>query len=190
LGVWRRPLHPLYHVSFSRHSSQRTISCGHSSAAARPAVVRCTVRGWRVLPAHCFTCCTCAKERLHSPPSNETSSMSEVTEILCAVSSGDFEGAASSLGVSVVVSASLGRAGTSGTGESALPSCGVEAAESGLLRRERDERGRSECESGRGVISDASSKLSCRNTPVSGCSCGPGRATRRPSTHALSVGTV
>jgi hypothetical protein len=105
------------------------------------------------------------KEKVHSPPSNETSSMSDVTDILCAVSSGDFAGAASSPGVSAVVSASLGRAGTSGTGESALPSCGVEAEESGLLRRERDERGRSACESGRGVISDASSKLSCRNTP-------------------------
>jgi hypothetical protein len=117
----------------------------------------------RVLPRHCFTCCVAAKGRMHSPPSNDTSSMSDVTEILCAVSSGDFEGAASSLEESDFVSTSFGMAGTSGTGESALPSWAVEADDVGRLRRERDDRGRSGCASGRGVISDASSKLSCRN---------------------------
>jgi hypothetical protein len=123
-----------------------------------------------VLPRHCFTCCVSAKGRMHSPPSSETSSMSDVTDILCAVSSGDFEGAESSLDKSDFGSTSLGRAGTSGTGESALPSWAVEADEEGRLRREREERGRSGCASGRGVISDASSKLSCRNTPISRCS--------------------
>jgi hypothetical protein len=114
------------------------------------------------------------KERMHSPPSSETSSMSDVTDILCAVSSGDLEGAASSLGASVFASTSLGRAGTSGTGESARPSCAVDAEEPGRLRRERDDRGRSAWESGRGVISDASSKLSCRNASQQ-CSCACGR---------------
>jgi hypothetical protein len=114
------------------------------------------------------------KERMHSPPSSETSSMSDVTDILCAVSSGDLEGAASSLGASVFASTSLGRAGTSGTGESARPSCAVDAEEPGRLRRERDDRGRSAWESGRGVISDASSKLSCRNASQQ-CSCAYGR---------------
>jgi hypothetical protein len=106
----------------------------------------------------------CGEERVHSPPSSDTSSMSDVTDILCAVRSGDFAGAASPLAVSAVSSAFLGMLGTSGTGESALLSCAAEDEESGLLRSDREDRERSECESGRGVISDASSKLSCRNT--------------------------
>jgi hypothetical protein len=88
--------------------------------------------------------------------------MSEVTDILCAVSSGDLVGARSPLDVSALSLAFLGTPSTSGTGESARLSCAVEAEESGLLRSDRDDRERSECESGRGVASDASSKLSCR----------------------------
>jgi hypothetical protein len=86
--------------------------------------------------------------------------MSEVTEIRCAVRSGDFAGAVSPLDVSALSLAFLGTPGTSGTGESARPSCTVDDDESGLLRSDRDDRERSECESGRGVISEASSKLS------------------------------
>jgi hypothetical protein len=88
--------------------------------------------------------------------------MSEVTDILCAVSSGDLVAAGSSLDVSAWPLALLSTPGTSGTGESALLSCAVEDDESGLLRSDRDDRERSERESGRGVASDASSKLSCR----------------------------
>ena len=86
--------------------------------------------------------------------------MSDVTDILCAVSSGDFPAAASPLCISALALPSLGTPGTSGTGESALPSCTVEEDDSRLLSNDRD---RVECESGRGVMSDASSKLSCRN---------------------------
>ena len=90
--------------------------------------------------------------------------MSEVTEILCAVRRGDFAGAASPPGESAVPSTFLGMLGTSGTGESALLSCAVEADDAGLLMSDREDRERSDCESGRGVVSDAraSSKLSCR----------------------------
>jgi hypothetical protein len=87
--------------------------------------------------------------------------MSEVTDILCAVSSGDLAGASSSLDASALSVACLSTAGTSGTGESVLLSCAAEDDESGLLRSERDDFEGSACESGRGVISEASSKLSC-----------------------------
>jgi hypothetical protein len=104
----------------------------------------------------------CAEERVHLPPSRDTSSMSDVTDILCAVRSGDFSGAASSLGVSAAPSTFFGMLGTSGTGESALLDCAAEDEESGRLSSDREDRERSECESGRGVISEASSK-SCRH---------------------------
>jgi hypothetical protein len=89
--------------------------------------------------------------------------MSEVTDILCAVRRGDFAGAASPLGVSVVPSVFLGMLGTSGTGESARLSCAVDDEELGRLMSDRDDRERSVCDSGRGVTSVvcASSKLSC-----------------------------
>jgi hypothetical protein len=93
--------------------------------------------------------------------------MSEVTDILCAVSSGDLVGAASSLDVSALSVASLGTSGSSSTGESALLSCAAEDEESGLLRSERADLRGSVCESGRGVISEASSKLSCRGHAIS-----------------------
>lgn len=98
-------------------------------------------------------------KEMHSPPSSDTSSISDATDILCAVSSGDFPGAASPLGVSALLPASLGMPGTTGTGESALLSWAVEDDDSRLPSSERE---REECESGRGVISDASSKLSCK----------------------------
>jgi hypothetical protein len=104
----------------------------------------------------------CAEERVHLPPSRDTSSMSDVTDILCAVRSGDFSGAASPLGVSAAPSTFFGMLGTSGTGESALLDCAAEDEESGRLSSDREDRERSECESGRGVISEASSK-SCRH---------------------------
>lgn len=81
--------------------------------------------------------------------------MSEVTDIRCAVSRGDFAGGAS-LGE---LSVPLGTFGTSGAGESARGSCADDVDDSRLLRRERDRE--PDCESGRGVISEASSKLSC-----------------------------
>lgn len=93
-------------------------------------------------------------------PSNDTSSISDVTDIRCAVRSGDLEGAALLLGSSAVALTFFGRLGTSGTGESALLSWAVEDEEPGLLMSDRDDRERSECESGRGVTSEASSKLS------------------------------
>jgi hypothetical protein len=108
--------------------------------------------------------------RRHSPPSRDTSSMSEVTDILCAVSSGDLAGATSPLDVSASSVALLGTPGTSATGESALLSCAAEDEESGLLRSERDDFEGSACESGRGVISEASSKLSCGGHAISRCS--------------------
>lgn len=99
--------------------------------------------------------------------------MSDVTEIRCAVSSGDFPDGASSLvssrasesldGFCASPLAFLGSPGTSGAGECALPSWPAEGEESRLLISDRD-RDRSECESGRGVISDASSKLSYGST--------------------------
>lgn len=83
--------------------------------------------------------------------------MSDVTDMRCAVSSGDFAGAASG--------ESAGTLGTSGAGEFALLSSAVDVEERRLFSsdRERDCE-RSECESGRGVISEASSKLSCGET--------------------------
>lgn len=98
------------------------------------------------------------------PPSNDTSSISDVTDIRCAVRSGDLEGAALLLGSSAVALTFFGRLGTSGTGESALLSWAVEDEEPGLLMSDRDDRERSECESGRGVTSEASSKLSYTST--------------------------
>lgn len=110
-------------------------------------------------------------KELYAPSSNATSSMSDVTDILCAVSKGDFAGDATSrgcsdFGLSAPSLASMGTAGTSDNGESCPSSCGVEAADSGFFRSER-ERERSDCESGRGVMSEASSKLSCRQAYVS-----------------------
>jgi hypothetical protein len=93
------------------------------------------------------------------PPSSDTSSMSDATDILCAVSSGDFPVVASPLGVSASSLAALGMPGTSGTGESALFSWAAEDEDSRFPSSDRE---REECESGRGVISEASSKLSCR----------------------------
>ena len=110
--------------------------------------------------------------------------MSEVTDIRCAVSKGDLAGGASSaVDVSVaststtpaslgcfaspLVSAGAGAgaaaaaAAASGTGESALGSWTVVSVDSRLLMSDRDrDCGRSVCDSGRGVISEASSKLS------------------------------
>ena len=100
----------------------------------------------------------------HAPPSSDTSSMSDVTDIRCAVRSGDFVGAASPAAGSALSSTFLGMLGTSGTGESALLSCAADDEEPGLLMSDREDRERSEWESGRGVISEASSKSSCRNT--------------------------
>jgi hypothetical protein len=99
-------------------------------------------------------------EEMHSPaaPSNDTSSMSDVTDMRCAARRGDEPDAASPFDVSALLSVSVGTPGTSGTGESALLSCAVEGEESRLARSDRE---REACESGRGVISDASSKLSC-----------------------------
>ena len=87
--------------------------------------------------------------------------MSDVTDIRCAVSRGDLPGASDAFfGLSASSLAWMGTPGTLGVGESDLASCAVEDEDSRLLMRERD-RDRSECESGRGVFSDASSKLSC-----------------------------
>lgn len=113
------------------------------------------------------------------PSSSDTSSMSDVTDILCAVSKGDLAGAASSVDVSVVstsplVSAApslvwIGTSGTSGA-ESGLGLCTVVSVDSRLLRSDRDrDCERSVCDSGRGVISDASSKLSCIGAHLLDC---------------------
>lgn len=84
--------------------------------------------------------------------------MSEVTDIRCAVSSGDLSTAPGPvLDVAALSLESAGRSGTSGADESAVLS--LDDEDSRLLIRDRD-RERSECESGRGVISGASSKLS------------------------------
>lgn len=104
-------------------------------------------------------------QQVHLPSSNATSSMSEVTDILWAVSRGDFADGASSPSFSV---SCLGISGTSGGGESGLESWAVEEEDSRLLMSDRDrDCGRSECELGRGVISGASSKLSCSHIILS-----------------------
>jgi hypothetical protein len=104
--------------------------------------------------------------------------MSEVTDIRCAVSKGDLAGGTSSTGASVastsptsaplgcsaspLVSAVATAATASGTGESALGSWTVVSVDARLLMSDRDrDCERSVCDSGRGVISEASSKLSC-----------------------------
>lgn len=103
--------------------------------------------------------------------SNDTSSMSDVTDIRCAVSKGDLAGVASSVDVSETSSSLLicsapslalvATSGSSGAEESTLGSCAIVSTDSRLLRSDRDrDCERSECGSGRGVISDASSKLS------------------------------
>lgn len=104
-------------------------------------------------------------EFLALSPSSDTSSMSDVTDIRCAVRRGDLADNASSLACSFAVSSLTcrGTSGTSGGGDSSLLSWAEEVDESRLLRRDRD-RDRSDCESGRGVISEASSKSS---TPLS-----------------------
>ena len=94
----------------------------------------------------------------------------------CAVSKGDLAGGTSSTEVSVAstlpTSAPLGcsasllvsatAATASGTGESALGSGTVVSVDARLLMSDRDrDCERSVCDSGRGVISEASSKLSC-----------------------------
>lgn len=81
--------------------------------------------------------------------------MSDVTDMRCAVRRGD-------LPVSSFVPCDT--SGTSGGGDAVLLSFAVEVEDSRLLRSDRD-RDRSDWDSGRGVISDASSKLSCAATP-------------------------
>jgi hypothetical protein len=114
------------------------------------------------------------------PSSSDTSSMSDVTDILCAVSKGDLAGATSSVDVSAASTAPLGSAapsmawigtsGTSGVWESGLGLCAVVSVDSRLLMSDRDrDCERSECDSGRGVISDASSKLSCMGAHLLDC---------------------
>lgn len=126
------------------------------------------------------SCVQLHRQQVHVPSSNDTSSMSDVTEILCAVSKGDLAGGASSVDVSVtsiaplVCSASslacMGTSGTSDVGEPALESSAVVSVDSRLLRSDRDrDCERSVCNSGRGVISDASSKLSCNDAFVLVC---------------------
>ena len=108
------------------------------------------------------------------PSSSDTSSISDVTDILCDVSKGDLAGGASSVVDSVASTSPLvcgasslawvGTSGTSDAGESAWASWTVVSVDSRLLRSDRDrDCERSECDSGRGVISDASSKLSCNS---------------------------
>ena len=107
---------------------------------------------------------------MDSPPSNDTSSMSDVTDTRCEVSKGDFAAGASVVDVSVASvslsdssssvssSPSVGTSGTAGAGDSALASCTVDEEDS-RCRSDRDRDCElSACESGRGVISDASSK--------------------------------
>ena len=107
---------------------------------------------------------------MYSPPSNDTSSMSDVTDTRCEVSNGDFAAGASVVDVSVASvslsdssssvssSPSWRISGTAGAGEPALASCTVDDEDS-RCRSDRDRDCEpSACESGRGVISDASSK--------------------------------
>lgn len=87
--------------------------------------------------------------------------MSDVTDMRCDVSSGDFAAGVSS--ASLPLPLVVGIAGTSGIGESARESSVLDVELSRLLRSDL-ERERSDCDSGRGVLSEASSKLSCRAT--------------------------
>jgi hypothetical protein len=115
------------------------------------------------------------------PPSNDTSSMSDVTDTRCEVSKGDFAAGASVVDVSVTSvslsdsdsdsdsssssssvsssSPSWGSSGTAGAGDPALASCTVDEEDDSRCRSDRDrDCERSSFESGRGVISEASSK--------------------------------
>lgn len=103
--------------------------------------------------------------------------MSDVTDILCEVSKGDLAGGPSSVDVSGAAASPLvccasslvwiGTSGTSGAGDSIFGSCAAVSVDSRLLRRDRDrDCERSDCGSGRGVISEASSKLSCNDPNV------------------------
>jgi hypothetical protein len=98
--------------------------------------------------------------------------MSDVTDTRCEVSKGDFAAGASAVDVSVASvslsdssssssvssSPSSDTLGTAGAGDPALASCTVDDEDS-RCRSDRDrDCERSGCESGRGVISDASSK--------------------------------
>jgi len=93
--------------------------------------------------------------------SSDTSSMSDVTEMRCAVRSGDLSAETWSPGFAAAASSFIGRgtAGRSGGGELSRLSWEDDVDESHLLSSERG-RDRSDCESGRGVISEASSKSS------------------------------
>jgi len=98
---------------------------------------------------------------VYSPPSSDTSSISDVTDIRCA----DFSDAVSSsaLSDSASLSVSAGRPGTAGGGEPALLWRVVDDEEdSRFPRSDREREPEADLASGRGVLSDAFSKLSCR----------------------------
>lgn len=97
----------------------------------------------------------------YSPLSSETSSMSDVTDMRCAVRRGDFAAGTSPLFFDGWTPSSLSK--LEPVEFRVLESCAVDVEDSLLLSRERDrDCDRSDRESGRGVFSDASSKLSCR----------------------------
>jgi hypothetical protein len=104
-------------------------------------------------------------------PSSRDTSSNDVTDMRCAVRSGDFEGDSPLdfcvSGVSGVLSGvsftscAPSLLGTSGMGETVRMDCVVEDDEVRLLSSDRE---RSACEVGRGVMSGASWNVSCRNT--------------------------
>jgi hypothetical protein len=105
------------------------------------------------------------------PSSKDTSSMSDVTDILCAVKRGDLVACAasrvasgvSSVSASPVMPAFKGSGATVSRGASRVA---VDDVEVRRLSSDRDLE-RSECEVGRGVMSAASSKVSCPEKRVS-----------------------
>jgi len=95
------------------------------------------------------------------PSSRETSSISEVTDIRCAVRSGDFSGAApSTVGMPIFCSVSCSApSDMAGEEDSGFDSLAAEEVDVGRFVKDR-ERDRSDMDVGRGVMSGASSKVS------------------------------
>ena len=111
----------------------------------------------------------CGMKQLHVPSSRETSSMSSVTDMRCFEGTGHFSSCSSSstlASATACSSSSLMLVRTPGTGESDRASWASEELDVRRMR-DRDLERRRECVAGLGLMSGASSKVSCAKQPWS-----------------------